>query len=659
MPGRATTRATPGTRLEAWLDGAGDGVLAAFAVWTVAYEVAVVTERSVWTLGALWLPVAAALALLGAWTAQVARAEPAMVVSGHPVQPPSGHRGLTSALVVLLVAAVVLRDQLGMVPASVVGLALLGLALVSRPHDQPEPEPEPTAGRTYLAVVVSLGVAVFASFLRRPDADDAFYVNRSTWVAEHGVPAVRDTMFGPETFPSTYGRGVPFPSVESLFGALAHLVDVSAATLCYVVVVPVLAFAAAWGAWRLVRAWTATRAMPVFLVTLLVVAMSGDAIAGSYSVGRIWQGKVIAFAILSPMVWVYFRDLAAGGSLAARRARVMLLLAGIGLAGLTSATPLLAPSYAGAALLAAAVLRNRSLVLGGLLFLAGPLAAASTVFLGKQSFVSQDSEQLTARDTFNILMSVDSTAMAVLGTLALVVAVRWLRPEAAVLAACASFAALLALLPGVLDLAGEVTGGGSIVWRLVLLVPLAVLTAVLLVEGVARFAPSPMTRLVSAVVLAAVLALGGRTLWQGDGADFASPGWKADRAALDDVKAVLDLDAGDGSLMLPADQSQVLATYTTERFATVPRFKYVAALDDTDERISARYALFGWLEGGYPLFARGVRDRLDLLDVAVLCVPADDEDLTEQLEQVAAETAAPVLPAGSLTCATRQGSAWA
>ena len=658
MPGRAASHPTPGTRLEAWLDGAGDGVLAAFAIWTVAYEVAVVTESSVRTLGAVWVPVAAALALLGAVTAQAARREAVVRPGPVPAEPRARHRTLTVALGLLLVVAVVLRDSLGMVPATVVGLALLGLGLASRPHGQVEPETRPAPGRTYVALVASLGVAAFASFLRCPDADDAFYVNRSAWVAEHGVPALRDTMFGPETYPSTYGRGVPFPSVESLYGALAHLVDVRAATLCYVVAVPVLAFGASWATWRLVRAWTATRALPVFLVTLLVVAMSGNAIAGTYSVGRIWQGKVIAFAILSPLVWVYLRDLVAGDPGAARRARVMLLFSGIALAGLTSATPLLAPTYAGAALLAAAVLRHRGLALGAALFLAGPLAATGLVLVGQQNFVTQERETLDARDVFDILVSTN-TVMAVLSAVALVLAVRWLRPEAAVLATCASFCALLALLPGVLGLAGDVTGGGPIVWRLVLLVPLAVLLAVLLVEGVARLAPGTGTRVVVAVVLAGTVALCGRTLWYGDAAGFAAPGWKADPTAVEDVEAVLDLEVGEGSLMLPAGPSLVLATYTTERFATVPRSAYVSGLDEPEEQTSARYALYLWIQEGYPLISRGVRDRLDLLDVAALCVPADVDRLTEQLGQIAADTDAEVVPAGSLSCVARQGSAWA
>jgi len=155
------------------------------------------------------------------------------------------------------------------------------------------------------------------------------------------------------------------------------------------------------------------------------------------------------------------------------------------------------------------------------------------------------------------------------------------------------------------------------------------------------------------------VALCGRTLWYGDAAGFAAPGWKADPTAVEDVEAVLDLEVGEGSFMLPAGPSLVLATYTTERFATVPRSAYVRGLDEPPEQTSARYALYLWIQEGYPLISRGVRDRLDLLDVAVLCVPADVDRLTEQLGQIAADIDAEVVPAGSLSCVARQGSAWA
>ena len=85
----------------------------------------------------------------------------------------------------------------------------------------------------------------------------------------------------------------------------------------------------------------------------------------------------------------------------------------------------------------------------------------------------------------------------------------------------------------------------------------------------------------------------------------------------------------------------------------------MSALDEPAEQTSARYALYLWIQEGYPLISRGVRDRLDLLDVAALCVPADVDRLTEQLGQIAADTDAEVVPAGSLSCVARQGSAWA
>jgi hypothetical protein len=649
-------------RLERVVDGAADGMVAAFAVWTVAYEVALVTESPVWGLGVAWVVVAVALAVLGALTNDEHRA---FRLTARRRTPPV----VVGALGVLLVVAAALRSEISPLPLTVLGLALLALGLLAHTESRVGPvdgdghldvPPERShAGRgTPVALVVCLTAAVFASFLRRTDADDAFYLNRATWVAERGVPVVRDTMFGPETYPSTYGRGLPFPSFESLIGSLAHLLDVRAATLAYVGLTPVLAFACLWATWRLVRAWAVPPALPVFLAAAFVMLVSGATIVGGYGVGRLWQGKVVAFAVLTPLIWVYLTRTVTADQRGARRALVLLLLSGVAFAGLTSGAPLLVPTFAGAALLAALVLRHGRLAAGAGLLMVGPVVAGVSVVLGEQNFTAEDSAVLTATATLRFLFGT-SLPFAVLGIVAVVLAVRALRPEAAVLAGSASAVALLTLLPGVADLADALTGAGPIAWRLATLVPIAVLVGVLLVEVVRRV-PTTAGRAVAAVVVAVGVGLAGTPLWLGDNTTMASePGWKVDPVALDDVEAVLDLPAEDGTYLLPPRQSEVLAVYTTEVFATVPRLSYVPNLDEDDDRHSARFALYLWLNEGYPLIPRGIRERLDLLGVGVLCVPADDPALTADLDAVAADSGTEVTPAGSMACAVRRGGAWA
>ena len=641
-------------RADAWFDGALDGLVAAFALWTVAYYGAMEARSSVWGLVAVWVPVAVLLVGAGAWT------QARLVATPHgssPVRPGRASsmslRPAVLAAVVLLAALAALRDVVGILPAVVVALLVLGHGLVTT-VGRSEPGAVSAEGRTWVAVAVGAGLAVLALLLRRTDADDVFYTNRAAWVAEHGVPAVRDTMFGPETYPSTYGDGLLFPSVEALFGALAHLAGVRAGTLIYLGAAPVLAFLVALATWRLVRAWAPRRVEATFLVAVLAMVAGGESILGAYSVGRIWQGKVIAFAILMPLVWVHLSAAASDDRRVVRRSSVMLLLSGVAFAGLTSGAPLLGPSVTAAGLLAAFVTRERAMALGALLFAVGPVVAGASVLVTGGGAGEGDSVPRSAGGTFDVLLGTNAV-LVVVGVTALVLGVRALRPVGLVVASCAAIVSLAVLLPGVLQFADQLTGAGAIAWRLAVVVPLAVLIGALVALVVPDLGPT-RSRLATGVAGAAVVAIAGTPLWA-DGGLASSPEWKVPPGSLDDVVRVLDLPAQPGSLLLPEDQSQALAVLTTERFATVPRAAYLASLDDTPERIAARYALFRWLEYGYPLNDAGLAERLDLLDVAVVCL-AEDSPREKQLDHLAASVAVSPRQAGRLTCVARPGESW-
>ena len=589
-----TARPGPlGVRVERWLDGAADGLVAAFALWTIAYEVALAAQASLWVPGAVWVPVALLCAVAGAVrNVRNAAVEPrtASAAPGTARDLPGPRPlllvGLLVGLLALLVPAVLLHAEVGVLPGLLVALAVVALGLLPRSSPRPGSEvssqPHPAAGRTVVALVVCAAAAVFASLYRRSDADDVFYMNRATWVAEHGVPALRDTMFGPETYESTYGGGLPFPSVEALFGALAHLLDVRAGTFAYVGVVPVLAFAAAWATWRLVRAWTGSRAVPVFLVAVLVVLVSGDSIVGAYSVGRIWQGKVIAFAVLAPLVWTYLSALVRTDRRAVRDSQVMLLLSGVAFAGLTAGAPLLAPTFAGAAGLAAVLLRSRDLLVGALLFLVGPVVAGLSVVLGPNGVGEGDSGDLMSLDHMFAVQFGTGMLHPLVGVLAVTLGVRLVRPEAVVLASCASLAALVAMLPGVTELARRAHRRRS--HRLAAHPARPGRRP----DGGARCRGPPAARacrpvrLVAGLLAVVVVVVSGRPLWQVTHASIdPAPRWKVDQVALADVEEVLDLPAEEGLLLLPERQSEVLAIYTTSRFAAVPRVFYLVNLDDT------------------------------------------------------------------------------
>ena len=102
-------------------------------------------------------------------------------------------------------------------------------------------------------------------------------------VAEHGTFPSRDTMFGPQTFPATYGAGLPVAALEEAYGSLARLFGVPAAGLAYLVANPLFAGLSVWSAWRLLRAWAPRRALLGLVVAVAVPLFAGSGLLGEFA----------------------------------------------------------------------------------------------------------------------------------------------------------------------------------------------------------------------------------------------------------------------------------------------------------------------------------------------------------------------------------------
>lgn len=631
-----------------FLDGALDGLVVAFAAWTVVYQLALATQVSMRWLGWPWLALAGVLAI-GFGLREVRGPEPA------PAEPPSaspstrGSRGihplLTGVLALVVGVLVALRASWGITPLAVAAVVALGIHLLpwwrQRSRDDAGGDDEPAPVRAWehlLAAAGSLALGVVAAKLLKPDADDAFYVNRAAWVAEHGTAALGDTMFGPDTLPPAYQGGLPTPSVEALQGVIAHALGLSAATVAYLVCAPLLAVVCGWATWRLVRCWAPRRAGVAFAVTLLFIVASGSSIVGAYSIGRIWQGKVIAFVILMPLVWLYLSRLAARP----RRWELFLLaVAGVAFVGLSTTSALLAPVIAGSAIVAALVLRSAPLALGAGCFLAGPLLNAAVQVFGSAAIGDPTAVTATPERAFAIGFGT-ALPMVLLGFGAVVLAPRLVRGRGAVVALAASLATVACLLPGMLSLADAVTGAGPVIWRLVIVAPTAVLVGLLAVLPVERLVPQAVrdgrvirtaaTAVLPAVALAVIVS-SGTWLWSpaAGGSLTARPTWKVPQEPLADVRAVQRLDVPDGLWLLPPKHMEILAISGTTTFAVVPRGHYFPTLDVPEEDWLARQTLFD-LAAGRPAPVREVAAALERLDVAVACVRARDRQARERLE---------------------------
>lgn len=631
--------------VSAAVDGAMDGAVVAFAIWTVFYEVALAARISVWAPAGIWAVVAALLvgggALRAVRRARRSAAPPVTTPSAVPSRVPAA---LVLLVAVTVVALVALAPRVGVatLAGGAIVLLLVGLLWLRRRDDLPDPAPRVRLHDDLGALAVSVGFGVLGAFLLKPDADDTHFVNRSAWVADRGVPALRDTLYGPEVLPSSYSGGFPMVSVETLVGALAHLARIEAGTMVYLVALPVFGFLAAWATWRLVRAWAPRWTLLVFVVAIAFVLMSGESTVGSYSLGRLWQGKALAFAFLTPLAWAYLSELAE------RRSRETLLLlaaCGISFVGLASTATLEVPMIAGPALLAALFLRDRLVGLGALLLAVAPVASGLAVVLAAPYAVAGDAPVPIPVETAFGYMNGVAPAMVALSVLGLVLGPLLARRSASPLVAAAVVAALAMVLPGMFGAANAVTGAGPVLWRMLLGVPTWVLVGLLVTIEAPRLgarAGRAVGGLVAAAV-ALVVLLAGTPQWSPDlGAQLTSrPTWKVDQRALEDVRALDRARVSRGTWLLPPIHMEVLPIQQTEHFPVVPRGFYLPGPEVNPGDQDARALLYQtvFVNGAAPLPGlEETRDALDQLDVGLMCALVEDVQLRGRLVELSADT---------------------
>jgi hypothetical protein len=631
----------------AFVDGAIDGSVVAFALWTLWYEIALAAQFDLRPSGWPFVVVSAVLVVAGGLRAARSDAAPAApaLADGARVTPGPAVAGLSRPVVraaglavglVALVVAVHQRDQLGVLPVAVV--AILLILVVAAPTVLGGADrrllgvfAEPRQIEHAVAALVSLATGVLSLFIFKSDADDAFYVNRAAWVAEHGTAALDDTMFGPGIYPQSFGGGLPTPSIEALQGVLASMLHVEAGTVAYLLYAPVLAAVFAWVTWRLVRAWAPRRHLLVLLVALLFVLASGASIVGNYSIGRIWQGKVTAYAVLIPLVWTYFSHLAGAR---ARKTQALLLCAGVAFVGLTTSSALLSPVIAGGALLAALALRSRRLAVGGIAFLVGPVVNGVVQLFGPAVIGNQVNGAATDREVFAIAFG-PGTAMVALPLVSMALAAGIARRPAGIVAGAAGLVTLATFLPGVIELADAVTGAGPVVWRLAIAAPAWVFVGLLAAVPVPRWAGLPARGRAAGIAVTAAVTLvavgvplaAGHWLWAPEvGARLTStPTWKVDPTALADVRAARRLDVAPGLWLMPKLQMENLSISTSGPYAVVPRSFYLPTLETSEQDGADRQLLLALVtRRGIPGDAvSNVRDALTRLGVSLACVPGN------------------------------------
>ncbi|MCW2767105.1 MAG: hypothetical protein JWO11_3064 [Nocardioides sp.] len=688
LSAEVSTRRLPDSRLRRVLDNLLDAAVISFALWTLIYCVGLVTQWSLWPSGWLWAMVTVALVVWSvrrAWRPSVesdgsepdeARAVPATDATPAWVRAlPVVGVGLTA---LAAVGGLIWSESTFRMTwlALVCGIAaVFAWSFLTRSSgDEVTATPRSLVpGRVgpRQPILEDLGVlalaavtAVLALCIHLTDSDDPYYVNRSVWVAEHGNAATRDTMFGPESFNSLYGGGVPISSIEALFGVLAHMTGVLAGTVVYFVVPPAAAVLAVWGMWRLVRRWAPRRQFLVLFGAWAFLVLSGASMLGNYWIVRIWQGKVIAVAVLMPIIWSYLVDVQESRTPRERwRATALLFAAGIAFFGLTPTAVIWAPLMVAGVLAVAVLLRSWPLAVGAAALAVGPIVSGVAVMVFSNEVGGTDPAAPTAWDSFDLVLG-SSTPMIALAIVGLGLSALLVRRGApAMLAGVSALCAVLVFAPGVLDAVNAVTGSGPIVWRMLYVAPIPVLVGLLLAAGIDRspkrfpFAPAVVS-VAAAACLVVGLAWGGNPIWSHTGhggpvSITARPQWKVDLDALADVRLLVDRGI-EGEVLLPPRRMKVLTVYSTQAFPVVARDWFVQNIQEPASDQWARNMLAAVAGGEGPLPPEPAVDRaLGDLHVDLACTGE-----TPQREQVMrlfeAAGYVDIGRIGSLSCAKLQ-----
>jgi hypothetical protein len=682
-------RARPGTLVGRLIDAVLDVAVISFAVWTLLYCLGLPTQWSLWPSGWIWLGITL---LVLVWRVRLAIPGAGAAAASPEVEPVDGGR-TPDRRDVLIVAG------LGLVGVSAVGGLIwtadtfrftwaaltLGIVLLvawSRltgrirpgpaPAEMNDPPVEATTSRWARLVspqelgvlAVMVGTGVLTAFVHLADTDDPYYLNRSVWVAERGNASMVDTMFSPELFNSPYGGGVPIASIEALYGVIAHMTGTLAGTVNYLVAAPIAACLAVLAMWRLSRRWAPRRAFLVFAGAVAFLMLSGDSMLGNFWIVRIWQGKVIAVAMLMPLIWAYLVDAHEARTRQGRWAAIGLLFAsGIAFFGLTPTAVVWAPVILAAVLVSAVALRSSALAWGGLAVSIGPfVSGAAVIAFSVEEVGGEDPVALSARASFVRILG-EQTPMVALALIALGTAVVLARRGApAALAGSAALGSVLVFAPGILPLVNTATGAGPILWRMLYVAPIPVLVGLLLAApvpdlGAARRTVARAVPVVAAVVVLAGLVLGGRPIWDHTGHGGlvtlrSSPQWKLDTEALADVRILADRGVT-GEVLLPPRRMKVLTMYTVDAFPVVPREWFIENIDEPAANNNARRVLYQLASGQLPLpNKQNAAEALELLEVDLACT-GETENTERVMKYYAAAGYTDESSYGTLSCARR------
>jgi hypothetical protein len=635
-------------------DAAVSWFVGAIAWWTVVFHVGVPAGLHRDVAGAIWLgglAVAAAVLLVRRPSDAPERFDDVRLPSTR----------LVAVLVAAAVGAAALsatrwpdqRPAWWVFWATVVACSAAAVWLVAaRARRLPAPDRSSrTAQRSPAGALLVLGLAALAAIgsmvTMRPDADDVFLVNRSSYVAEHsGALPARDTLFSDEVFAATRPDAVP-TSIEALVGVVAAWTPFSAPTVTYLAFGPLAAGLALPALWRMLRTLGAHAPALATAAASLFLLLDGGIhyTYGNFHFARAWQGKVVFLIVVVPAMWHHGLRWARDGS---RRDLWLLVAAAIAGVGLTTTAALVGPvvtvAAVGGGALAAKHLQR--FVLG----LLGALPALLAVLVFAVAPAQDVRPALPAYGWippwFTLSGGIepgvqwhwilDRGVALLIPAASAFVAWAVVRDRAARLALALAPLVLFGIFygPGTFDAIAELTGVRVILWRTLWVLPIPAAIGLVVTAPLLLPRSTVRTALAVAAPVAMVVAMVLGSTWVLDPSNrdlrIGRPAWDVDAADRAIAQRLVDLSEPGDTVLAPEPVSGVIAIQTSRVKTVNPRGQYmfgrhtVPAFRARDRRLASFATSFGVGPAERDRLARA----LQRLDVSTACVVPDLPDPT-------------------------------
>lgn len=639
-----------------WSDKTIDGAVAGLAGWTLVFHLARWGGLNRDVALVLWI------VLMGVWLAIRLRVPaderqartPSLV--GNSKWTPGVRTAVAGLLCVAALLSWVTVDGLWWPLVWAVLVAFLAVivrgvlaGVRTSAGEQPVGGSRLTPAATMSVVVLALGMALLSLVMVRPDQDDVFVVNRSTWIAEHDQAFPdRDTVFSDDFLPSQRPAGLP-TSLEAFVGSVAAATKVTASTLSYLVLAPLVAALGVLATWRLLRSFGARSPVLATWVAMSFLVLDGveHGSFGNFSVGRSWQGKVAFLVLVVPTLWHHAAAWGATGQRRSLRATALGVLAGL---GLTSTAVLVTPAVVVAASLATTV--AVSLGREGLRRLAWALVATMPVILTGLVTLLSEPQRLnelagvvgdgiwaafdplrwfdSGTEPVEVLRMVFGSGLVTF--VALVAALlAWTagtdRQSRLLLLAGPTIVFTVFLAPGFLDVLNELGEADAVAWRVAWVLPIPAMVGLFLTAPRPEFGQGLGARapLIAPLIVLGVLAASGTAITSPSnrGTELVwPPSLDLPRPEVDGARGLVDR-APDGGLVAGPEDVDFAVSVLTSKVKTVnPRSAYLTGRHvgeeflAEDRRVLSHALDHGWAEWG----AAAVTQALDGLQPDAVCL---------------------------------------